>query len=256
MGLSLCKADQAQHLQQAYQAFLESKCDPEVGRDLAQALQQVGLSNDGHALAAYCDCGSHSVAELEWGTFKKRRCFIGTNLPLDAHSGDLWFDIVELAPMILVPAQDKVLPDMREWVSIRPVFTWQFQTFLKLTNWHLLKKDFVNVTDLMDTNRSIYTNEMEYITDVYHEEAVAYAHWFGKQLVGQITLEKTKEFVTLEQFIEVLPDNFCLWDGSEYACSEFVRIAVGHNTLDKDPDDEFELRQTGENTSLANRNVI
>jgi hypothetical protein len=254
MGLSSDLIKQSQKLEQAYQAFLESKLDSEIGRDLAQMLEQVGLTDDSHVLAAYCDCGSHVVSELEWGTFGKRRCFVGMNLPLEANSGDLWFDIVELTPMLLIPAQNTSSIDMREWVSVRPVFIWQFKTFLKLADWHLTKKDFMKVTDLMDINRFKSTNNsMKYATNVYHEEAVAYAHWFGKQLTGQFALENVRAFTTSAQFFRILPENLRLWDGAEYSSSEFVRIAVGQDTLDKDPDDEFELREAGKTKSLVDR---
>jgi hypothetical protein len=253
MVLSLNSIDQAQNLEQLYQAFLESKLNPGVGRALAQVLHQTGLYDDSQLLAAYCDRGSHLISELKWGILGKRRCFVGTNLPLEADSGDLWFDVVELTPMLLVPAQNASSIDMREWISIHPAYIWQFKAFLKLVDWELVRKDFMNVTDLMDVNRFSFTNSLEYVTNVYHEESVAYAHWFGKQLAGQFTLEKSRAFTTPEQFLTILPTNLRLWDGGEYSSSEFVRIAVGHNTLDKDPDDEFELREKGENTSLANR---
>jgi hypothetical protein len=240
-------------LENLYRDFLESKLDPQIAKHLRESCHHLGLHNEEKALEAYFEQGVQKIDNFQTDVWGKRRCFIGTDLPEQAELGDFWFDIVELMPMILVPSPYSPLVKMREWVSIHPVYTWQFRTFLSLANWHLIKEYFMNSPDLMDVKRFKFLNSMDYITNTYHEESVAYAHWFGKQLTGQFTLEIAREFTEENQFLQILPHNFRLWDGAEYSSSEFVRIAIGQETIDKDPDDEFELRELGNNKSLPDR---
>lgn len=243
-----------ENIEKIYRHFLESELDPQVGKTLCQVLHQVGLHGEGQALEAYCKHNFQVIHDFEDSTWGKRRCFIGPDLPSQAEPGDLWFDIVELTSMILVPApHTPMAAAMREWVSTHPVYVWQFRTFLSLVDWRLARKYFMNASDLMETNRFESMSSMAFITNVYHEEAVAYAHWFGKQLAGQFTLEAAREFSEPKEFSGMLPQNVRLWDGAEYSSSEFVRIAIGHDTLDKDPDNEFELRESGKNQLLADR---
>ncbi|HLP88840.1 MAG TPA: hypothetical protein VK184_09670 [Nostocaceae cyanobacterium] len=243
-------------IEKIYQEYLESQLDAQIAKHLGQILHNIGLQNEAKLLTAYFDQGIQKIDNFQTDIWGQRRCFIGKFLPENAEIGDIWFDIVELTPMILIPSPYSPLIEMREWVSIRPVYTWQFRTFLNLVKWHLIKEYFMNVPDLMDNKRFESINAMEFITNIYHEEAAAYAHWFGKQLTGQFTLEATREFAEPEQFFQILPPNFRLWDGAEYSGSEFVRIAVSQETIDKDAgeiDEELEMRESKQNQILNNR---
>ncbi len=240
-------------LENLYRSYLESMLDPQVGKELSQALHRVGLHGEGQAIEVYFAHGPEATFNFQQSYWYGRRCFVGADLPALAEPGALWFDIVELTPMILVPGSDPTSHTLYRWVSTHPVYVWQFRTFLSLVDWHLIRTYFMKAPDLMMLDRFESMSSMAFIKNLYHEEAVAYAHWFGKFLCGQFDFQAAKKFLKPEEFSEVLPKNMRLWDEVQYCNSEFVRIAVGQDTLDKDPDDEFELREAGENELLPDR---
>lgn len=240
-------------LENLYRSYLESMLDPQVGKELSQALHRVGLHAEGQALKIYFAYGPESTCIFQQSYWYGRRCFVGAYLPAKAKPGDLWFDIVELTPMILVPDVDTTSHTLWRWISTHPAYVWQFRTFLRLVDWHLVRTYFMNAPDLMMLDRFEFMSSMAFVNNVYHEESVAYAHWFGKFLCGQFDFQAAKKFLKPEEFSEMLPKNLRVWDEVQYSNSEFVRIAVGQDTLDKDPDNEFELREAGENELLPDR---
>ena len=109
----------------------------------------------------------------------------------------------------------------------------------------------MKAADLFDPDRFTKMSSMEFVTNVYHEEAVAYAHWFGKYLCGQFELQLAEASLKPEEFLRVLPPHIRLWDEAA-AHSEFARIAVGRDSLYKDPDAELD-HQNDANKSLPDR---
>lgn len=243
----------SQKLEERYLEFLNSQLNHDKGKELCKELERMGLNSECQALTLYLDGVTQQVLSFQESIWEDCRCFIGSNKPSSAQVGDLWFDIVELVPMILVSSAGSDIHPMNVWVSIRPVYTWQFRTFAKLIEWQLIRKDFLKVDDLFNLDRWNHRPPLEFIGDIYHEEAAAYAHWFGKQLSGQFILEIAKETIKKEQFSSILPENRYLWDEAEYSLSEFVRIAISQANINKDPDDEFELREEGQNSSIPDR---
>jgi hypothetical protein len=213
-------------IEKIYREYLESQLDPQIAKHLCQSLYDIGLQNEAQLLTTYFEQGIQKIDNFQTEIWGQRRCFIGKDLPENAEIGDMWFDIVELTPMVLIPSVYIPSIEMREWISIHPVYAWQFRTFLNLVKWNLVQEYFMNASDLMDRNRFASCDSMEFITNIYHEEAVAYAHWFSKQLAGQFALESAREFTEPRQFSQILPPNFRLWDGAEYSGSEFLRIAL------------------------------
>lgn len=240
-------------IESLYRRYLGATLTLDSGRDICQALHQVGLERESQALDFYLRHGIGAVSSIQGRDWDGRRCFIGAHLPLQAAPGDIWFDVVELVPMILIHPPRATSIQRYRWISMHPAYVWQFRTFLHLADWHIIQKYFMNVSDLMLLDRFQSMNSMDFITNIYHEEAVAYAHWFGKYLCGQFGLQWARDFLKLEAFMEILPASLRLWDEAEYSRSEFVRVAVGRHTLDKDPDDEFELRENEANETLPNR---
>lgn len=236
-----------------YKNYLESLLAVQTGRTLYQACYQMGLQKEGQALEDYFESNAEKGKGIQGRDWNGRRCFIGAHLPPNLRPGDVWFDITEISPMILIPPSDKSSTSPGQLISLHPVYVWQFRTFLRLVDYHLVNKYFMNVPDLLQLDRFISMDNTAIVTDVYHEEAVAYAHWFGKYLCGQFDLQTAKTFLSAEDFLQVLPSHICLWDESEYPDSEFVRIAVGHNTLYKDPNDDFDLREEKKNKNLSDR---
>jgi len=233
--------------------YLQSCLNPEAGRDLADALELAGLQDESKALRSYFESGTEVTYQSETAPWSGRRCFTGPSLPTAAQPGDVWLDVVQLTPMILVPALRTAAAEKRRWVSMHPVYVWQFKAFLNLVRWRVVKKYFMAAPDLMLPSRFESLNNLSFATNLFHEEAVAYAHWFGNYLCRQFDLEAARNFLVPEQFSEILPPNMALWDEMEYGKSEFLRRAVRQSTIDADPDEEFETEGDYVNESRPDR---
>ncbi len=234
-----------------YRSYLESALTKQTGKELSQALRRVGLHREGQALEEYFEQNTPATDSMQGNDWDGRRCFVGPHLPSQAKPGDVWLDIVELTPMILVVSLDEATTDLYRWVSLHPVYVWQFRTFLHLADVKLVRQYFMKAADLFDPDRFTKMSSMEFVTNVYHEEAVAYAHWFGKYLCGQFELQLAEASLKPEEFLRVLPPHIRLWDEAA-AHSEFARIAVGRDSLYKDPDAELD-HQNDANKSLPDR---
>jgi hypothetical protein len=81
-------------------------------------------------------------------------------------------------------------------------------------------------------------------TSVWHDEAIAYAHWFGKTLAGKFHLESAAAFLPPAQLDALLPEGLSLWDGAEY--SEGEREAVSRASLEATDDDDGDDDALGE----------
>lgn len=241
-------------IEELYRSYLESALTKQTGKEFGQALQQIGLHREGQALEEYFDRSTTNTDSMRGDDWEGRPCFVGAHLPSQAKPGDVWFDIVELTPMVLVVSLDQATTDLYRWVSIHPVYVWQFRTFLHLADVKLVRQYFMKVADLFDSSRFIKMSSMDFVTNVYHEEAVAYAHWFGKYLCGQVELQLAQASLKPEEFLRALPPHIRLWDEAE-AQSEFARIAVGQDSLYKNPDDELDHSESDANKSLSNHMV-
>ena len=240
-------------LQDLYRQYLASGLDPAVAGQLADVLERVGLSDVSLALRTYLQRGPGVWYQPTDGLWSGHRRQAGPRLPTDAAPGDLWYDVVELTPMVLLPGPDPTVVGSRRWVSVHPVYVWQFRTFLRLADWRVAGRYFLTVNDLLAPERFNNQRAFDYVTDVYFEEALAYARWLGKFLARQFDLQAARDFLTAPELEELLPPNLRLWDEVEPTGSEFTRAAIGRDTLDKDADEESELRESGENVALPDR---
>ncbi|HEX5745665.1 MAG TPA: hypothetical protein VFZ09_05445 [Archangium sp.] len=237
-----------------YRQYLETRFAPGAVASLIGVLHQADLTDEAKALKAYFEGGPGVIYTAQKTPWLGRKCFVGAVLPGTAKPGDLWFDIVEMAMMVLVPGNNKADPKKWFWLSTHPAYLWQFKGFAALSRWRLRQQHFLKAKDLMSTDaRFASVQETEFVSDVYHEEAVAYARWFGKFLCSQHVLQLAKEFLPRECFDSVLPKGVRFWSETEFVDSQFVRIATGQDTLEKEPDDEFALRESKENEKLADR---
>ena len=142
--------------------------------------------------------------------------------------------MIELTPMLFVPDVDPA--DKPRWISLHPVYVWQFEAFLAVVDWHLIQNYFMKVTDLMQPVRVQSQRTSAYVTQVYHEEAVAYAHWFGKYLARWFDLRPAKAYLA-DDFDRILPPGLSVWDEVQYGDSEFTRVAIGAEDVELDPDE-------------------
>jgi hypothetical protein len=241
-------------IEEHFKEYLESNLDPAMADTLASSLHRLGLHDESRALRMYVENGPGTEFHFEADPWSSHRCVLGTHPPRQAEPGLIWFDVVELIPMVLIsePNEDA---DRAFLLSTHPAYVWQFLTFLRMVRFREVSTNFKRVDDLMSPDRFASMDRTAFVTDVYHEEAVAYAHWFGKYLCRRFDLRMAREVLSIEEFSSVLPYGMKLWDEVQYSLSEFVRIAVSNDTLTKDPDEEFELQSTAAATPTPDRMV-
>ena len=225
--------------------YLSQGLDKQVLPLLSKYLSQEGFTATGKCLELWMTEEENTrEAILEWGEFGKRKTIISSVLPEQAEAGDIWFDPIEIKPMILVLNFDGAENTRLTWVSIRPIYNWQYNAFLHLVKWQVSKKYFLKADDLMSEERNAGKNLFDVVSNVYHEEAMAYAHWFGKKLIGKYTIKLLKSYFAKEQLEVALPANYKFWDGAEFSKSEFLRIANSIQTVDNNTNQEFNLLES------------
>lgn len=226
-------------LEVLFEQYLALDLDTRVGNQLCRQFRDAGLLDIGYYLQTFLDNGPQSVRVFR-SEEQDNRCFIGVYPPEGAALGDLWFDVVELTIMMLVSPADSLSLERSQWLAIQPTYVWQFRTFLSMVYWRLRNQYFMNAPDVMQSNRFETMQSMAFVTNLYQEEAVAYAHWFRKHLCGRYDLKGAKKFLTSQRFVTLLPKGMRLWDEAEYPESEFERIAVSLDTIDTYPDEDPE----------------
>lgn len=242
-------------LAKTFEDYLKSGLDSGATKEMCQALYYSGLHNESIALRKYLEAQAESAdhpIELNWN---QRKCYAGLNPPPNPNPGDVWFDVVELTPMILIPQARDVSPPAN-WLAMHPVYEWQFKGFLGCVKVGGKRIEFEHPADYLSAKKFKDVGGTKFITDIYHDEALAYVGWFGKCLSDQFDLQDARAFLNDNEFSMALPPGMRLWSGMEYSGSEFVRIAIGRDTLYKEPKDryaEFLLRESGENLSLPSR---
>lgn len=198
-------------LTEAYQHYLQSQLSPEAVSQLIDALETAGLRLVAEGLRQYFHDGNQSFSWTD-STWGNRKCYVGKDTP-KAQYGDLWLDIVELTPMIYIPARSGVAPESKGWIAIHPVQIWQFHTFLNLVKWRGdPNMESIKPQRLMDKTRFDTVDELNCVTNVYHEEASAYSMWYYKMLAGYFTLSNALDFLTTEQITQILPSKLWAWD--------------------------------------------
>jgi hypothetical protein len=245
-------------LEKTFQNYLSSGLDKGAAREMCQVLDDSGLHNESKALEAYLEARAISIrrsGELDWN---QRKCYSGPYPPSNPSLNDVWFDVAELTPMILIPREEDPSLDRAFWLAMHPVYQWQFKGFLGCVKVRRKLIEFPSAPDYLSAERFKGVDMEKFVTDVYHDEALAYAHWFGKFLSGQFSLGDARQFLNDNEFSQVLPPGMRLWAEAEYPFSEFVRQAFGSDTMYKDREaryEEYLLRESGENENLPNRTL-
>jgi hypothetical protein len=243
-------------LGKTFQNYLRSGLDKGAIREMCRVLDDSGLYNESKALEVYLEARNISISrsgELDWD---QRKCYSGLYPPQNPSLNDVWFDVVELTPMILIRGEGSPLLDHGFWLAMHPVYPWQFRGFWGSAKVRRKLIDVPSAADYLSAERIEGIDMTKFVTDIYHDEALAYTHWFGKFLSGQEELKHARHFLNENEFSQILPQGMRLWDESEFPASEFVRLAFGPDTLNKGQEDqynEFMLRESGENKILQDR---
>ncbi|MCI0526095.1 MAG: hypothetical protein L0Y56_01395 [Nitrospira sp.] len=225
------------NMSDAFTAYLESNLSLQTGQVLAASLENQGLHLHGQALRMHVGKEGDAKFRIQQGLWKDRVCHVGAHPPFPAEAGDVWFDVVEISPMILIPDIDDVSMTNEtrrgfpRWLSIQPVYVWQFMGFMALVKLEEKYRPFFAPRDYLDASRFVGQEEMNFVSNLYQDEALAYSFWFHKGILGNIELEAAQSFLPKSHFEALMPDTMHLWDPSEP--SEGERIAVSKALVGK-----------------------
>ena len=206
---------------------------------LVEALSRAGLHDDAAALRRWSRHGSGALARWSTWPWNGALCTASPRPPAEAAPGDIWYDVVSLTPYVLLHQDADRPAHTHAWVSVRPARAWQARVFLRVAQWRTFSSDFIAVDDLMSAHRLEALDGKAAVTRVYHEEAAAYAHWFGAHLVTTPALRMARDRFQTAQLDGLFDTRLRLWDAAECPYSEFLRVARGVDTLDRRQGDEI-----------------
>jgi hypothetical protein len=228
-------------LEEVFRFHITQGFHKDIANKLVGSLREYGYKNEATFLQEYLRHGETKVVVKD-GVWAGHTCHIGLQPPpyvypkSPANPGDLWFDIMELTPMVFVPEvghPKNVLQD-HFWVSEHPVYVWQFRAFAEVVEWRYT----ISLTQPQDESRFLSTDLSEQVsTDFIHgitnEEAFAYVQWFGKLPTLQPMLRSAKALLNQNQFSCMLPEGIRLWEHTLAFAYDF-RIALGRENLEQE----------------------
>jgi hypothetical protein len=240
----------AETLALAFEEYLQSNLERTAAMALIDALKHSALADEALALDRYLR-GDESEYCLMDDLWKDHRCFAGAQPPRSAKPGDIWFDIVELTPMVLLRNLPGTSVHGKGWIALHPVYAWQFKAFMALVQVED-EREIFKVPDIYQADRLVGTDDLSYITNIYHDEAMGYGLWFGKIIVEQPELQAARLYLAPEKFARILPSFLRLWEFAD-SYHEMVRSAIGTDTLDKEVATESYLHHIGANRDIPDR---
>lgn len=223
---------------EAHRTYLEQGRNPSEAALLAMTLAQAGEVDTANLLLSMGQSGQ-GVVGVKLGPLQGRKCYISISLP-DAIPGDLWFDPLSLQTLVLVArAAEPSLRSSWRWLATRPVSVWQFVSFAMMVK-AAPRDEFGLPDDYLDVERWRNAEPTARLTSCYHDEAIAYSHFWGYVTTTEADLEIGRDWVTPDVYSEMLPSKFKLWSGSE-SSTEFLREAFSRETVGEHEDSTDEL---------------
>ncbi len=178
---------------------------------LREALEHYNLPLHAKALSTYLEKGE-CVGELVLPTpWVASSCYLTKMPPLNAQPSDVWFDPFELSFMVKTfnpPGFGKATVG---WVSIGPIYYWQYHAFQQLVKYQPKDSYFSRPSDLL-ASRSFGVDESDYVTDIYRTEAIGYALWHGKWLTSALRTEALVGTLSEVQLNQVVLRSMYFWD--------------------------------------------
>ncbi len=235
-------------LSAAYSDYLTRRDHAGSAATLADALEADGLALEASLLRAATGAPSGPVTiDVPGSPWNGRRAWLGERLPTSAGIGDLWFDPLELTPMLLVPRfegpdQQTASADPFAWISLRPVAAWQYRAFLDLADIDLRPAEHLPFPTF-DRDRLHLAVESDRATSLTSYEALTFAAWLGKSTSDLFILSGAFGSLDAAGYEALWPGKLPEWGG--WYDEEEVEILTGApfdldgeiNGWEKGPDD-------------------
>ena len=218
----------------AYTDYLQNATDMTI-RNLVYELRQNNLHEQANCLDIWHK-NDYSTSLYTWSTgiWSGTTCHIGLSPMPDPVPGDLWLDVKQLTPKVLVP-DSRGNPDVPAlWIAIQPIFRWQYRAFLNLVKYRIATRYFLEADDLLHHRKNIVeVDETLLLSDIYFEESAVYAGWFRYRIASDSDLVAARNYLSDDQFNSIFPDtDMKFWMFEDFLPSEFYRVARNRSTLD------------------------
>ncbi len=164
-----------QMLDVAYEQYLKQPHATKVSHDFVEALRDANLHVESDCLFRWLKGEVHSERES-----------IGPLPPVTPKVGDYWFDAVAMTQAVYLFDEET---EKHFWLSTSPVKTWQYSGFLRTATWKVIDDPFLTINDILQSSRIAHLNQSGPVSNLYHEEASAYALWFHKLLCTEFDLK-------------------------------------------------------------------
>jgi hypothetical protein len=197
-------------LADSFKSYLLDMSSKKTQLNLLQSLTENGYVLESLMASAYFEKGEKNMrTDLENCIWAGRNAWIGSELPPHAQAGDIWMDMVEMMPMILIPFPESELVDWSEellakmgtnyaWFALRPVSNWQFKAFLALSVKATCETQVLPPFPVVNQQRIIDDTMLDSdVVNVLRSEAWIYALWFNKYLGGE--WEYAYRYLTAEE---------------------------------------------------------
>jgi hypothetical protein len=236
-------------LTEAFRRFLRDRSDKAARGALVEALEAGGHRLEAR-LIAHWDGGLLATdIDLEGVAWSGRRAWVGPVLPDAPAAGDVWLDVCELTPMLLLPRQppedpSEYAPGVLErltpfvaWLSLRPVGRWQVAAFMAEARFAPRRVQIAPPVRVLDPERLLAGDEAGPVTRILPDEAGLYASWFGKGLSSREAWQAAQAALTSEELVALWGPLRREWAGSVV---EGVSSIVTPETADLDIRDAYD----------------
>jgi hypothetical protein len=208
----------------AYLAYLRIKDRRTCAQSLDDALVAADLADEAMLWRAWCAGESH--AALTSGPWRDRAVHLGVSPPHGATTGDLWFDVCEVALMVHAG---------RAWLATRPTAGWQMRGFLGAASRASREVQVRPPHTALDPDRLLEGRDDQTAGDLTSGEATLYACWFGKTVPDLLDWQAAAEHLPPEQVKALLSDGAKEWTSMKFADDEAARVFVTPTTINEDP---------------------
>ncbi len=195
-------------LANAFTDYLRDRSNNIHARNLCALLAINGFEAYGRLVGEYLRAGSPQLpVKTQNNPWSAADCYLGHYPPSEAENETVWFDVVELSPLVYLE---------QRWIPFKPVYTWQFIAFLHCCKYTIYDEweckyrieGMDNKLELLES-LNLVQDPLSPAISIPIEDARAYARWFNKQLYDPfLTPDSIPERYSLDPSFKYLTDIF------------------------------------------------